>query len=496
MRRFLMLMAGAIIVVTTWSVIAESGLAQSTCAALVNDGYAAIVDSCGNMPGNSACYGADANATFAESAEGAFSENGDILSLMDVDSIMTLPFNAVDGQWGVARLAVHANVPLALSESGLTYLQFGDVTIENAVDRDTAFTPPEPVMVTSIVGANLRSAPTTDARVVGSAQVGAELAADGLSLDRGWLHVFADDVTAWISRQVIVPTEGNPDDLPVITSDSRTLMQSFFLHTDIETAECDEQPPSLLMIQSPADVGALITANDADIRFTGTIVLRNIVDNNFQLIVVDGAANTSGITVPPGFTMTVPLSEDGRSGAGPWTGLRPISEDERIQLLPLESISSQTLYDSVHVPTVAEVATTLAQINAAAVGGQSTAGPAAGLASCAGFVPTSPLDYFASGPTTFYWDGSQGATRYRVNVYDEFGTQLTSQELDAFNTTYTIDTGGAIGGGSNFAWDVQALVDGQVACTTGRVSVVRVGPVRVGSGGGLPTPTACPWKDC
>jgi hypothetical protein len=95
----------------------------------------------------------------------------------------------------------------------------------------------------------------------------------------------------------------------------------------------------------------------------------------------------------------------------------------------------------------------------------------------------------------------QGATSYRFTLYNEAGQQVTSIETSANSTTLSVNTSpAAIGGGSNFSWDVQALLNGQVACTTARASVVRDSTSQFVSGGdgqqAQITPTVCTWQGC
>jgi len=104
----------------------------------------------------------------------------------------------------------------------------------------------------------------------------------------------------------------------------------------------------------------------------------------------------------------------------------------------------------------------------------------------------------------FYWDGAAGATNYSINIYDETGSQVGNALINSNTTTAILNTTPAgIGNGGTFSWEVQALVDGEIACTSGRVTVVRDAiPVNVnnptsgGSRGGGATPTPCPWTGC
>jgi hypothetical protein len=84
---------------------------------------------------------------------------------------------------------------------------------------------------------------------------------------------------------------------------------------------------------------------------------------------------------------------------------------------------------------------------------------------CAGFKATSPLDGLAYGMNTFYWDPAPGATSYRLTVVGlgSVDSSATSVQFDLFNA------------GQNFqmSWYVEALVNGQVSCTTPTVTVAR-----------------------
>lgn len=103
-----------------------------------------------------------------------------------------------------------------------------------------------------------------------------------------------------------------------------------------------------------------------------------------------------------------------------------------------------------------------------------------GILDCGTFRPTSPLDGFNYGSNTLYWDPFPGATGYRVNIYniDEAnGRQVASYTVNGTQTSITVDlTVETVGYGFSFAWDVQAVVNGLVVCTTPRVTIPRGSP--------------------
>jgi hypothetical protein len=444
-----------------------------TCEAFIQTAYEQLNTACVGLPGSSACYGSSASFTPTDgNGESSFSQAGDQLDLSSIQSISTLPLDSDAEQWGLALLNVQANVPLALSEQGLKYLLIGDVEVENAVDPATAFTPGQPVLVTAIVAANLRSAPSTDAQVIASAPPGTELWADGLSGDANWLRVMNGEQVAWISRQVVSAADGSFNDMPTWNASARTLMQSIYLHTGAETSDCTDAPPSMLVVQAPGGVNASITVNGVEVRFDGTIAMHVTPDHVLHLFVLSGGANMGGLSIPPGFTLNVPLSEDERQAAGQATGLRPIQNEERQYLtLVANGVSDDLLYTALTVPTQEETGAILAGLNSASAG-QTTVGPASGEADCSRFKPTSPLDGLAFGISTFYWDGAPGATGYRLNFFAD-GNLRFSVDTPSFSTTFQVDTGSPLGDGSNFSWNVEALVNGQVACTSGMVSIPR-----------------------
>lgn len=120
---------------------------------------------------------------------------------------------------------------------------------------------------------------------------------------------------------------------------------------------------------------------------------------------------------------------------------------------------------------------------------------------CSTFRATSPLDGLNYGSNTFYWDGATGATSYRVNIYgmDEAkGALVHSFEVPGDVTRLTGDiTIETTGYGFKFAWEVQALYNGVVACISSRYTVPRGAPTAGGGGSTVivaatPAPTAVP----
>ena len=80
----------------------------------------------------------------------------------------------------------------------------------------------------------------------------------------------------------------------------------------------------------------------------------------------------------------------------------------------------------------------------------------------------------------FTWSAAGGATSYQVNFFTaKEGRYVTSLNTAGAETDMNVFTP-ALTDGSEFAWEVSALVNGRVACTTTRLVITRT------PGGGVP----------
>lgn len=116
---------------------AQSVSAQDEdCPSIVTAALATTQDACLDTGRNQACYG---NVTLAmepwpDMDEVVFEQQGD---MVDLGTVRTLTLGAMDveaNEWGVALLRLQANLPDTLPGQNVTFLMFGDVEIENAVE--------------------------------------------------------------------------------------------------------------------------------------------------------------------------------------------------------------------------------------------------------------------------------------------------------------------------------------------------------------------------
>ncbi|MCA9912022.1 MAG: hypothetical protein KC496_01680, partial [Anaerolineae bacterium] len=112
-------------------------LAQGDCPSIAEQAIAAADTLCSDLGRNQACYG---NVLLsAEPQIGVttlqFEQAGDIADLENIQSIELSGMNTPTGTWGVAILSVQANLPDTLPGQNVTFVLFGDVTLENAAEE-------------------------------------------------------------------------------------------------------------------------------------------------------------------------------------------------------------------------------------------------------------------------------------------------------------------------------------------------------------------------
>jgi hypothetical protein len=107
--------------------------AQDTCPVIVKTALDATSDACASTARNQACYGnIDISATLREGSTAQFAQVGDIVDVLEVESIALKPLDEATNTWGVALLRLQANLPNALPGQNVTMVLFGDVSLINA----------------------------------------------------------------------------------------------------------------------------------------------------------------------------------------------------------------------------------------------------------------------------------------------------------------------------------------------------------------------------
>lgn len=513
-KHLIMMLAASLLLIFAPDAQAQEGrVTDVTCPALVQQALDALGDNCSILDRNRACYGyAQVDSTFnVEVAPGFFSQPSDQTELVMLSNIRTMPLDLQREQWGIAMMNVQANVPGTFPGQNVTFIMLGDAQVENAVDPSTAMTPAPPVAITVSTVTEARSGPGLNNNTVGTIPVGTQFEADALSREGDWLRVLHLNRPAWVQRSA-VEAAGDLNTLPVVTSLTRTPMQSFYFSTGFGNPECGEAH-NAVAIHSPGGMTVDLTVNGVDIRVGSLITLQTTSPDQLVLTVHEGRVETvDGQVIETGQTIEALTADDGQIIG--WEGVRPVNETEMdLGALAQQAVltvdpgalaaedcgtvthvvsGGQTLFSiarqyNASMPEII-AANAIANPNALSIGLQLTipnacagfvsaptiSAPPATAAACEGFRPTSPLNGLNLGLTQFFWDGAAAATNYRVNVYNLGNGRSVSFTTAGAETTVSGDVSSStLGDGFDFAWEVEALRNGQSLCLSQRIATQR-----------------------
>lgn len=497
-------------------------IAQSLCTSIVQEAIAATAANCGNLERNRACYGNFlVNASFViDVPPDFFTEPADRADLLDIERLATTAFDVETEQWGIALMNLQANLPNTLPGQGVLFLLLGDTEVENALDPATLFDPERGLAVTINANADVRSGPGLNFNVIAGVEAGQTIIVDGLDSTEMWLRTVVNNQIGWANRAVLTPEDNAAvDDLPRLTSELRSAMQSFSLRTGIGPTLCEEAPDGLL-IQGRDDVTVDLTINGVNVELVPdapdpsavagvgitptpdadaptppdgvphmglppgglppTIILTTDGDG-IEIIVISGSVRLlddlfqpTGITIQAGQGAQACLDADGSVSC-------PFSQPQAADLTSLCTLQAlpPTLLNAPIRIAGCGTASTSANPTPATGGGGSPSversdddrpdeAPAATPeVDCAGFVV--PPQTIIAANFTLDWPDVPGATAYDVAIFDHTGYLL--------QTIRTADSALATNGGifpSVGYVDVRVYRDGAYICFA-RLNFVREG---------------------
>jgi len=104
-----------------------------SCEGLVDAALATVGDLCGGVGRNQVCYGNQRlDVEFQGSTAGPFNAVGDITNLLDLHRISTTPLDESAQTWGIAVLKAQTNLSDTLPGQNVTFILFGDTSLEDA----------------------------------------------------------------------------------------------------------------------------------------------------------------------------------------------------------------------------------------------------------------------------------------------------------------------------------------------------------------------------
>jgi hypothetical protein len=254
MHRIVLLVLGIVLVILAPAQVTQGqGIPGGlTCEQLVTVAVATVGTSCDALGRNQACYGnRNIEAEFRPEIQADFDGNGDLVDIAALARLRTTPFNAADLSWGIALMKAQANLPDALPGQNVTFLLFGDATLDN---------------------------PTPDMRAV------------TLSTQLG------------------------------------------------EDVNCEETPPSALVIQAPQGSQVSLNINGADVIIGSTAWITTVDDNTRMHI-----ATIDGIVVVSAFDIIRVVTPGSRIGMGLDENLQANEPPSELRPFDFEAISRSPL---------------------------------------------------------------------------------------------------------------------------------------------------------
>jgi hypothetical protein len=288
--------------------------AQVNCDEEVLRALEIAAESCENTLRNEACYANSNLEASLNNPELSFDTRGDIVSLSQVDTISTSPYQS-ENQWGIALLRVQGDFPNTLPGQNITMLLMGGIELENAV--------PAQIEQTGYLNANARIRSTPDSsnntNVLASLPAGTELRVNGRNEASDWVRVAYEGGGGWTAAFLVDDLELS--ELPVVNENETLMnpMQAIYVTAGIGQISCENAPNSLL-ISTPEDGGeTTLTINGVQMRVGSTIQIlmeeNTETEANLTLRVFSGGVIMSSegqvAFVPAGSQSTVLIDTSG-----------------------------------------------------------------------------------------------------------------------------------------------------------------------------------------
>lgn len=124
-----------------WVVIAMLAISallsaqDARCPVFVETAIQTVAEACADLGRNQACYGnTQVNAlNFDDEPLSSFEVIGDTVEIIEMASLTTAPLDVETGVWGIAMLAVQADLPDTLPGQNVTFVLFGDTELTSDV---------------------------------------------------------------------------------------------------------------------------------------------------------------------------------------------------------------------------------------------------------------------------------------------------------------------------------------------------------------------------
>lgn len=324
----------------------ETPMEATDCPAVVQTAISLTSLRCETTDSNQVCYGHI--VLDARSRQGLspfeFAEPGDIVDVVQVQSLRLSAMDTETGQWGVVMMQIEATLAatdITSDDQDVQILLFGDAVLEDANQFLTA---------TAVDNLNIRSQPNSESAILGSLVRGEQITVNGRLEGDAWLRVrtATSESNGWIFSE-LVELNGDLTSLNQISAENAITtppdsiaqygpMQAFYFQSGMQDAPCPEAPNSGVLIQTPEGVASVnIWMDEVVIQMDGTAYLQGQANGNLVINMLEGQAQVESQndtrTVVEGMQISVPLDADSRASNVP-SDPQPYTPDV-VQSLPI-----------------------------------------------------------------------------------------------------------------------------------------------------------------
>lgn len=341
------LILGLLTLLTTTGILAQ----DLTCNQLRTTAFDMLREFCAEQLDDTLCYGnptASINFNDMASDDMRFSLSGDTVP---VNTIAWFSTSTEANTWGTSRAQFHAYPATTLQSQAVTMLVFGDVILTNNGTENITI----PIMeleITTQQGANIRSLPTTNARILEPALSSVPLRASGRLEDGTWVRVHTGrGAVGWVSTSAV---SGDFIELPIVSEDEQVdplilPLQAFDFQSGLPDSSCVGGISSGILLQTAqTDTPLEFTINSATISLSGTIYLQAHPDTGMLVYVTEGTATVSAleetVEIGGGYASRIFMESDdeGNLSASEPPGIPRVYDYTELLALPLDLLPRTT----------------------------------------------------------------------------------------------------------------------------------------------------------
>jgi hypothetical protein len=233
-------------------------------------------------------------------------ETSNAFTLAEVTSVSTSALDLDTETWGISALDINTGA------STVNALLFGEASLTNLIDGLVAevYLPIKNIADYDI---NLRGGAGTNFPTIGTMPFETETTTDGRSADNQWFRMNFEGVVVWVNASLVEVT-GDISTLPIVDSPFTEPFQSFTLETINDSDSPCGVLTSGLLLQYNGEGLAVLSINDAQLRFSTLTALLQTQDDALLIQVLAGdvevSANDELLQIEAGQALTVGDTND------------------------------------------------------------------------------------------------------------------------------------------------------------------------------------------